>query len=249
MKLILLSYLLALISIGNAQIGVGSYADLRARLGTGNSVLPMLGASGEGGLFGWCDTCTEADDGVNYIRKSTWTSGKCWKRIIPSSSYMTEGSNQFYTDTKSRTAFALTTTGSGVSTYNNGTGAFNIPLLSPNMPVSNKAGSVTSSAILFVDTFSISSAQPTIDLSSYITANGKTSCRVFSAVGFRVSATTSNSPNVSFTGWSTTGAPLIFNQTNTNTVTILGISVLSGLPTVLVPDPTNVKVVIGAYFY
>lgn len=113
----------------------------------------------------------------------------------------------------------------------------------------NKAGSLSTSPVFFTDTFSVATATPTIDLSSYITAAGKTQCKVISAVGYRVGATTGTSPNVTITGITSTGVSLIFNQTNTATVSILGINVLSGLPTILVPDPTNIKVVIGAYFY
>lgn len=118
-----------------------------------------------------------------------------------------------------------------------------------SVPIRNKAGQLATAPVFFTDTFSVSTSTPTIDLSTYITAAGKTTCKVVSAVAYRVGAITSNSPNVTITGMTNTSVSLILNQTNTATVSILSINVLSGLPTILTPDPTNVKVVIGAYFY
>lgn len=47
---------------------------------------------------------------------------------IPSNtSQISESSNLYYTDTRARTAISLTTTGSGVASYNSSTGALNIP--------------------------------------------------------------------------------------------------------------------------
>lgn len=140
------------------------------------------------------------------------------------------------------------TTALGYTPYNGATNP-NGYITTSAVTLRNKSGLVSNSVILFADTFSVSSATPTIDLSTYMTAAGKSNCKVTSAVAFRSGATTSNSPNVTVTGVSNTGATLIFNQTNTATVTILSINVLSGLPTILTPDPANVKVLLTAYFY
>lgn len=140
------------------------------------------------------------------------------------------------------------TTALGYTPYNGVTNP-NGYITTSTVTLRNKSGLVSNSVILFADTFSVSSATPTIDLSTYMTAAGKSNCKVTSAVAFRSGATTSNSPNVTVTGISNTGAALIFNQTNTATVTILSINVLSGLPTILTPDPANVKVLLTAYFY
>jgi hypothetical protein len=72
-----------------------------------------------------------------------------------------------------------------------------------------------------------------------------TNFRLLGATGYRIGATTSNSPNIAITAITNNSISLIANQTNTSTVTILGINVLSGLPTVLVTDPTNIKIVLS----
>lgn len=113
------------------------------------------------------------------------------------------------------------------------------------LSVYSKAGLLSSSAKVFTDTFSVSTATPTISFSSYLSTMGATAFKVLGVTGYRVAATTGNSPNVSVTDVTASGVSLILNQTNTATVTILGINVLSGLPTVLVPDPANVKVVLS----
>lgn len=53
------------------------------------------------------------------------------------------------------------------------------------------------------------------------------------------------------TGITNTSVSIIFNQTNTATITVplTSLNVLSGLPTILTPDPTNIKVLLTAYFY
>lgn len=116
-------------------------------------------------------------------------------------------------------------------------------------PLRNKAGLLSGTPIAFTDTFTISTATPTIDLSTYITAAGKTSMKLVSATAYRVGATVSTSPNLSVTSLSSTQVSLILSQTNVAVVSILGINVLSGLPMVLVPDPANVKIVLSCYFY
>ena len=56
------------------------------------------------------------------------TSTGLWTTVAGTTSNISEGTNLYYTDARSRAAIALTTTGSsGASTYNNTTGALNIP--------------------------------------------------------------------------------------------------------------------------
>jgi hypothetical protein len=45
-----------------------------------------------------------------------------------------EGSNLYFTDTRSRSAISLTTTGTGAATYNSGTGVLNVPTPSASTP-------------------------------------------------------------------------------------------------------------------
>lgn len=116
-----------------------------------------------------------------------------------------------------------------------------------NSTTYDKTGLVAPVAKIFTDTFSVSSATPTISLSTYLTAMSASSFKVISCSGFRSGATASNSPNVCVTAISSNSVTLALNQTNTATTTILGISVLSGLPIVAVPDPTAVKVVLSFY--
>ena len=55
-----------------------------------------------------------------------WRGDKTWQTL--NTTAVPEGSSLYYTDARARTALSLTTTGtSGVATYNNTTGVFNIP--------------------------------------------------------------------------------------------------------------------------
>lgn len=181
-----------------------------------------------------------------YVRSVNSKDG----HVVINTSDISEGTNLYFTNSRSRSSISLTTTGStGASTYNSSTGVLNIPQYTTSINLRNRSGSLSTSPVFFVDTFSVSTSTPTIDLSSFISAAGKSSCKIVSAVAYRSGASTSNSPNVTITAMTSTAVSLILNQTNTATVTILGISVLSGLPTILTPDPTNVKVLISAYFY
>lgn len=116
-----------------------------------------------------------------------------------------------------------------------------------NSTIYDKTGLVAPGAKIFTDTFGVTSATPTISLSSYLTAMSASNFKVISCSGFRSGATASNSPNICVTAITSNSVTLALNQTNTATTTILGISVLSGLPVVAVPDPTAVKVVLSFY--
>src|SRR3989339_82716 len=60
-----------------------------------------------------------------------WRGDKTWQTL--NSSVVPEGTNFYYTDTRSRNAFSITTSGSnGAATYNSSTGAFNIPAYTLN---------------------------------------------------------------------------------------------------------------------
>lgn len=110
-------------------------------------------------------------------------------------------------------------------------------------------GTLSLAGSLFMDTFSVSSATPTIQLGNYLRSNGYTKAKSYGVVGFRAGATVSNSPQVAITAFTDTSITVLISQQNTSTVTILGVNVLSGLPMVLVPDPSNVKVVLSSYMY
>lgn len=109
----------------------------------------------------------------------------------------------------------------------------------------SKSGLVSSTLMQFSDTFSISSATPTISLASYMAGQGWSNFKIKSVTGFRASASASNLPQVAVTAMTSNSITFIIGQTNTSTTTILGVSVLSGLPTVIVPDPTNVKIILS----
>lgn len=113
----------------------------------------------------------------------------------------------------------------------------------------NKAGVMSTLGVLLIDTFSVPTATPTIQLGTYIRANGYTKAASYAVVGYLPGAIASTSPNVSITGFTDTTVSIILTQSNTATVTILGINVLSGLPMVLVASPTNYKLIISAYLY
>lgn len=55
-----------------------------------------------------------------------WRGDKSWQTL--NTTVVPEGTNQYFTNTRARSAISLTTTGSsGAATYDNGTGVFNIP--------------------------------------------------------------------------------------------------------------------------
>lgn len=109
--------------------------------------------------------------------------------------------------------------------------------------------SLLGTGVAIVDTFTISSATPTVSFTSILATTGKSNFKIISATGFRASATAVNSPNVSVTALTSNSATFILTQQNTATITILGINVLSGLPMILVPDPANVKLVLSLIAY
>lgn len=59
---------------------------------------------------------------------------------------LNEGTNLYFTNTRSRSAISLTTTGLGIATYNNITGILNIPITKTSIPysgVTNGSGNYT----------------------------------------------------------------------------------------------------------
>jgi hypothetical protein len=120
---------------------------------------------------------------------------------------------------------------------------------STNIPLKDKSGLLTNSPVFFTDTFTIASSTPTISLSTYLSAASKSSFKMISCDAYRASATASNIPTIIPTALSSNSITFLLTQTNTSTVTILGINVLNGLPVVPVSDPQNVKVILSAYFY
>lgn len=110
----------------------------------------------------------------------------------------------------------------------------------------SKSGLLSSSGILVVDTFSVSTASPTISLNL---PTGTTIAKILSVTGYRSGATVSNSPQVCISAMTNTSVTLIISQQNTATLTLLSTTLLSGLPMVLVPDPTNIKIAISYITY
>lgn len=110
----------------------------------------------------------------------------------------------------------------------------------------SKSSLLSNSGILVIDTFSIASANPTITLNL---PTSTTIAKVLSVTGYRAGATISNSPQVCISGMTSTSVTLIVSQQNTNTLTLLGTTLLSGTPIVLVPDPTNIKIAISYITY
>lgn len=69
-----------------------------------------------------------------------WRGDKTWQTL--NTTIVPEGTNLYFTNSRSRTAISLTTTGTGAATYNNSTGVLNIPTNSAttiNPPVFNTA--------------------------------------------------------------------------------------------------------------
>ncbi len=215
-----------LISITAKAQSVGSMTtadDMRNRTGTNGFQVITNGKTtmfdGFSGVYVWCDTCTGTDDGFSVIKNPSTNSGR-WQRL----KFATTGNLQAAVDSLKMRVDTI--------------GKF---------AIYDKAGLRSDKGKLFTDTFSLTTATPTISLSAYLTAMGCSNFKLISATGFRAGATTSNAPNVAITGMTSNSVSLIFNQTNTAVVSILGINVLSGLPTILVPDPTNVKAVLSFY--
>jgi hypothetical protein len=199
------------------------------------------------------------------------------KPTIPTNNNQLTNGSGFLNQSGVRGAITVTTVGTGSASYNNTSGVLNVP--TPNIPAqfnpSNGTGinitgiypnqvfssTITQSGQLYsktallgtgvtvVDTFTISSATPTVSFTSILATTGKTNFKVISATGYRASATAINSPNVAVTSITTNSATFIITQQNTSTVTILGINILSGLPMILVPDPVNVKLILSLIAY
>lgn len=94
---------------------------------------------------------------TTYVLKSiTINSYPLSGNVSLTTSDINEGTNLYFTNSRSRTSVSLTTTGSGVSTYNNSTGVLNIPTPS--------AGTVTS--------IGLTSSDITVGGSSPITTSG-----------------------------------------------------------------------------
>lgn len=131
--------------------------------------------------------------------------------------------------------------------YDNATGIITNTLPDTySVKIWSKSIQLSAAGILVVDTFSINSSTPTVTLNL---PTGTTIAKVMSAVGYRSGGTVSNSPQVSISAMTSTTVSLVVYQQNTAVTTILGISVLSGTPIILVPDPANIKVLISYICY
>ena len=112
--------------------------------------------------------------------------------------------------------------------------------------VYSKSGLLSNQGVIVTDTFSVSSATPTITCNLPAST---TQMKILAVTGYRTGGTASNSPQVAVSGFTSTTVSLLITQQNTATVSILSTNVLSGLPFILVPDPTNVKVILSYIAY
>ena len=127
--------------------------------------------------------------------------------------------------------------------------SFSPPDLIGKVKAIRKSGIMSMSGTILIDTFSISSSTPTLQLGTYVRQYGYTKAASYTATGMRISGTVSNSPQVSISGFTDTTVSLVISQQNTAVVSILGINVLSGLPLIAPSDPQNIKIVLSAYLY
>lgn len=139
------------------MLNIGTQANLYNYVVTDEVVVGCYGSSAWGDIvpkyYYYDTTSTATDDGENVIKPTSvmgagrylklgnaqyvadWSQSDANaydfvknKPTIPSSTnQISEGSNLYYTDTRARAAISLTNTGSGAATYNNSTGALNIP--------------------------------------------------------------------------------------------------------------------------
>src|SRR4051812_13711787 len=73
----------------------------------------------------------------------------------------------------------------------------------------NKAGTMSLSGTIMIDTFSVSTATPTIQLGTYIRNNGYNKAASYTATGYRSGATVSNSPQVAVSAFTDTSITLV----------------------------------------
>lgn len=175
-----------------------------------------------------------------------WANGSFIKYTdtLPSFVMTTAGANIAVASLTTSIATKFTSPAGSVAQYLRGDGTL-ATFPSTAIKLYDKSGLITSALSQFSDTFSIASATPTISFAAYMSSQGWGSFKIKSATGYRVGATASNAPQVAITALTSNSATFIVNQTNTATVTILGISVLSGLPIVNIPDPQNAKIILS----
>jgi hypothetical protein len=147
------------------------------------------------------------------------TSTGLWTTAAGTTSNISEGTNLYYTDARSRAAIALTTTGSsGASTYNNTTGALNIPTYTlAGLGGINLTSLSATSPLLYNNTTGVFSIQQSsgsqagyLSSADWTTFNSKQA-----ALTNPVTGTGTTNYHTKFTGTSTIGNSLIWdNGTN-----------------------------------
>lgn len=216
------------------QVLSGSGNTVNLSLGGGTYTIPDQTWTS---IIGRPNALSAFTNDVGYI---TTVPAQTYASITGKPSFATVATSGSYNDLVNKPTINTYTAGSGIDITSN------VISSSGLMKVWSKSSLLSSAGILVVDTFSVSTATPTISLPL---PTGTTTARLVSATGFRSGATVSTSPQVSISSFSGSNVSLIMSQQNTATVSILGINVLSGLPTILVPDPTNVKVVLAYAAY
>lgn len=109
----------------------------------------------------------------------------------------------------------------------------------------NASGRIYQKLKVWIDTLSVSSSSgQSVDISSA----GFSNVLCVQAIGLRNTGTVSSSPQISIKTYSTSAITLNITETNTATTTILGISVLSGLPTVFA-STSGLKALVFAIGY
>lgn len=175
---------------------------------------------GKAAIYVYSDTSTQVDDGLFVLKNPNVSGPGRWIRVI------------FGNATIKGLSDSLTA-------LRNYTQSIGKTLLY------NKAGLVSAISKRFTDTFSISSSTPTINLAPYLSAMGCSNFSINAVTGFRAGANATTAPNVAVSAITSNSISLVFSQTNTATVSVVGVSVLAGLPAILTPDPGNVKAIIS----
>jgi hypothetical protein len=104
--------------------GVGNDGDFYIVSVAGNTTIDGINDWQIGDWIVFHDTAWQKVDNTESVVSVNGLTGA----VTLTTSNITEGTNLYFTDSRSRTSISLTTTGnSGAATYNNGTGIFNIP--------------------------------------------------------------------------------------------------------------------------
>ena len=150
---------------------------------------------------------------------------------------LTEGTNQYFTNARARAAISLTTTGSGAASYNSSTGALNIPTFSGSpVRVYNGSGQVNQSIKIWTDVLTPTTGNGySVDISS---AGFGTVLSVMAISEFST-GTTTTMRNAEIKSYSTSAVVVNIAVPNATVVSLLSLTLL-GVPTFL-PSGTGTK--------